>query len=68
MIDLPLMFRSFYWYSAEERTQQIFFHRRIIDALAAHDADRARALMTEHILEGRDAVLRHVTADQAERR
>jgi DNA-binding GntR family transcriptional regulator len=68
LIDLPLMFRSFYWYSAAERTQQIFFHRRIIDALAAHDADRARALMTEHILEGRDAVLRHVGGDQAERR
>lgn len=68
LIDLPLMFRSFYWYSAAERTQQIFFHRRIIDALAARDADRARALMTEHILEGRDAVLRHVSVDQAAHR
>lgn len=66
MIDLPLMFRSFYWYSDAERTQQIFFHRRIIDALAARDADRARALMSEHILEGRDAVLRNVQTPRAD--
>lgn len=65
LIDLPLMFRSFYWYSDEGRTQQIFFHRRIIAALAERDADRARALMSEHIHEGRDAVLRNVTPPPA---
>jgi DNA-binding GntR family transcriptional regulator len=62
IVDLPLMFRSFYWYSDNERSQQIFFHRRIIDALAARDGDRARMLMHEHILEGRDAVLRNMAS------
>ncbi|GAC1326136.1 MAG: GntR family transcriptional regulator [Chloroflexota bacterium] len=62
IVDLPLMFRSFYWYRDEERAHQIFFHRRIIDALAARDGERARILMQEHIHEGRDAVLRNIPA------
>ncbi|GAC1415291.1 MAG: GntR family transcriptional regulator [Burkholderiaceae bacterium] len=60
VVDLPLMFRSFYWYNDEERSNQIFFHRRITDALAAGDGERARILMQEHIHEGRDAVLRNI--------
>lgn len=68
VIDLPLMFRSFFWYSDDERTHQIFFHRRIIDALAVRDGERARILMQEHIHEGRDAVLRNMTpSDDHER-
>ena len=62
LVNLPLMYRSFYWYSKEEHTNQIFFHHRIIDALAAHDPERARVLMQEHIYEGRDALLRNLPA------
>jgi DNA-binding GntR family transcriptional regulator len=61
LVNLPLMYRSFYWYSREEHTNQIFFHRRIIDALAAHDPERARVLMQEHIYEGRDALIRNMS-------
>jgi DNA-binding GntR family transcriptional regulator len=64
-VDLPLMFRSFYRYNDEERTSQIFFHRKIIHALAEHDAERARMLMQEHVYEGRDAVLRSMATSSS---
>ena len=55
--DVPLMFRSFYWYSPEERRRSVFLHWRIVDALAARDPERARMLMQEHVYEGRDFLL-----------
>jgi DNA-binding GntR family transcriptional regulator len=57
VLDVPLQYRSFNWYTREERAVSNFFHRRILDALQAHDADRARAMMQEHIYRGRDVLL-----------
>lgn len=67
LVNLPLMYRSFYWYDSEEHTSQIFFHRRIIDALANRDPERARVLMQEHIYEGRDALLRNLQTQSAQK-
>jgi DNA-binding GntR family transcriptional regulator len=72
VVDVPLQFRSFNWYSAEHRRISNFFHRGILHALRRADAERARALMQEHIYHGRDALLQSlgsdlVTADRVER-
>ncbi len=57
VVNVPLQFRSFYWYSAEERRISNFFHRSILTALRHGDADRARAMMQEHIYHGRDVLI-----------
>lgn len=60
VVDVPLQFRSFYWYTPAERRVSNFFHRGILGALRAGDADRARSVMHEHILYGRDALLENL--------
>jgi DNA-binding GntR family transcriptional regulator len=62
VVDVPLQFRSFYWYSHEERRISNFFHRSILNALRGRDADRARAMMQEHIYFGRDFLLKSLEA------
>jgi DNA-binding GntR family transcriptional regulator len=57
IVDVPMQYRSFYWYSREERGISNFFHRSILRALRDHDADRARAMMQEHVYRGRDVLL-----------
>lgn len=58
VVNVPMQFRSFNWYSAEERTISNFFHRSILHALREEHPDRARAMMQEHIYRGRDALLK----------
>lgn len=60
VVDVPLQYRSFYWYTPDERRVSNFFHRSILAALRTHDADRARSVMHEHILYGRDALLKSI--------
>jgi DNA-binding GntR family transcriptional regulator len=57
IVDVPMQYRSFYWYSREERGISNFFHRSILRALHDGDADRARAMMQEHVYRGRDVLL-----------
>lgn len=61
IVDVPLQYHSFHWYTREERAVSNFFHRRILQALQGSDADRARALMQEHIYRGRDVLLESLT-------
>jgi DNA-binding GntR family transcriptional regulator len=64
VVDVPLQFRSFYWYTQAERGISNFFHSSILNALRSRDPDRARAMMQEHIYYGRDFLLKSLdTAD-----
>lgn len=65
IVAVPLQFRSFYWYRTEERQISNFFHRSILNALVLGDGDRARAMMREHILYGRDVLLQSRRAESA---
>ncbi|MCL6454963.1 MAG: GntR family transcriptional regulator [Alicyclobacillus sp.] len=66
VVVLPLVFRSFYWYSAEETAKSNEDHKRILHAVVLGDADWARSEMLAHIYRGRDHVLAHA-ADLAAR-
>lgn len=57
IVDIPMQYRSFYWYTREERATSNFFHRSILHALRERDADRARSMMQEHVYRGRDVLL-----------
>lgn len=56
-VEIPLMFKAFFWYTPHERIISNHYHRRILEALEKGDADRAEIIMREHVYEGRDFVI-----------
>jgi DNA-binding GntR family transcriptional regulator len=59
VIELPLVYRSYVWYSAEQQRISAHYHRQITRALETRDAERAELLMKEHVYEARDLLLAH---------
>lgn len=62
-VEIPLMFKAFYWYTPHERVISNHYHRQLLDALEKGDADRAEIIMREHVYEGRDFVLGALAGD-----
>ncbi len=62
VVVAPLVLSAFAWYTPEERLRSDHAHGAIADAIAVRDARRAQRLMTEHIHDGRDVVLRSLAA------
>lgn len=56
-VDLPLVFRAFDLFEGDELVRSSLFHHLIAEAVEAAEPERAGRLMTEHVLQGRDAVL-----------
>lgn len=65
--ELPLVYRSYLWYSPSQKSISAHYHRRIVAALEARDPERAESVMKEHVFEARDVLVAHVRAslDQA---
>ncbi len=66
VIEVPLVYKSFYWYSPEQRLISEHYHKQLTRALGAGDAKRAEIIMTEHVLEARDFLLAQLAADEEE--
>jgi DNA-binding GntR family transcriptional regulator len=62
-VEIPLMFKAFFWYTPHERAISNQYHRRILEALEKGDADRAENIMREHVYEGRNFVIRALEED-----
>lgn len=56
--QLPMVLKAYSWYRPDERAATNHNHRKIINTLDAGDLLRAEMVMTEHIYEGRDVILR----------
>ena len=56
-VEVPLVFKSFFWYGPHERAISNYYHRQILRALRERDATRAEIVMREHIYGGRDFVI-----------
>lgn len=56
-VDAPLVFRALQRFTPVELERSALFHHLIADAVAAGEGARAGRLMTEHVLQGRDALL-----------
>ena len=56
-VEIPLMFKAFFWYTPHERAISNRYHRQILEALGRGEADRAEIIMREHVYEGRDFVI-----------
>ena len=64
VIELPLVYRSYIWYSADQRRISAHYHRQITEALEARDGERAELVMKEHVFEARDMLVAHVRNEQ----
>jgi DNA-binding GntR family transcriptional regulator len=62
VVEMPLVYRGYRWYTAEQRRQAERDHFKLLRAFETHDADRAELVMRHHILEGGDVILEHLTA------
>ncbi len=58
--ELPLVYKSYTWYTPEQRRLSAHYHRQIVRALQARDGERAERLLKEHIFEARDVLVTHV--------
>jgi DNA-binding GntR family transcriptional regulator len=57
IVELPLIFRAFFWYTKEQLSQSNHHHYEIIQALETQDAERAERVMAVHIGVARDLLL-----------
>ncbi|TCJ18087.1 GntR family transcriptional regulator [Rubrobacter taiwanensis] len=67
-VQLPLVFKAFFWYTPEERFISNHYHRQILRALEQGDAERAEIVMREHVYEGRDFVIRALEEERENER
>jgi DNA-binding GntR family transcriptional regulator len=62
VVEMPLVYRTYNWYSPAQRENAERQHFQLLRAFEMHDADRAELLMKHHILEGGDVILDHLAA------
>jgi DNA-binding GntR family transcriptional regulator len=60
VIELPLVYKSYIWYSPEQRRISAHYHRQITRALESRDGERAELVMKEHVFEARDLLVTRV--------
>ncbi|HZG71819.1 MAG TPA: GntR family transcriptional regulator [Chondromyces sp.] len=60
VVVVPIVFRSFYWYTDFQLKQSLEVHKIIFEAIKNNEPERARIAMHEHIFQGRDNVLKHL--------
>lgn len=63
-VEVPLVFKAFFWYGSRERMISNHYHRQILGALETGDGERAEIIMREHVYEGRDFVINALQKDQ----
>lgn len=60
VIELPLVYKSYHWYSPEQKRLSEHAHGQLVDVLAGGDAERAELIMRGHVYDGRDVLLAHM--------
>lgn len=62
VVVMPLVYKSYVWYSPEQARLSLQAHVRLVEALTASDPDEADAVMREHVYQARDVLVRHVSS------
>jgi DNA-binding GntR family transcriptional regulator len=66
VIELPLVYKSYIWYSPDQKRISAHYHRQIVTALTGRDAERAELIMKEHVFEARDLLVAHLRSTAGE--
>ena len=59
---LPLVYKSYLWYSPSQKLVSAHHHRQIVYAFEARDPERAESVMKQHVFEARDVLMRRLSA------
>ena len=62
VIELPLVYKSYIWYSPDQKRISSHYHRQIVNALSTRDGERAEWIMKEHVFEARDLLVTELRA------
>ncbi len=65
-IENPLVLRAFQRFGRDEVQRSALFHRLIVDSICDGEGDRAARLMTEHVLQAKDALIAAYESVQGE--
>jgi DNA-binding GntR family transcriptional regulator len=57
VVEVPLVYKSFYWYPREQKRISEHYHEQLTRALEARDSERAELIMKEHVFEARDFLM-----------
>ena len=60
--ELPLVYKSYLWYSPSQKVVSAHYHRQIVHALEARDPERAESVMKQHVFEARDVLVSQMRA------
>jgi DNA-binding GntR family transcriptional regulator len=60
VIELPLVYKAYHWYSRDQKRLSEHAHEQLVQVLASRDGDRAELTMRAHVYEGRDVLIAHV--------
>jgi DNA-binding GntR family transcriptional regulator len=66
VIELPLVYKSYIWYSPDQKRISGHYHRQIVTALGGRDSERAELIMKEHVFEARDLLVAQLRSAPAE--
>lgn len=66
VVALPLVYKSYVWYSPAQASASHHYHRQLVKALERADGERAELVMREHVFEARDVLVQHVNAGLTE--
>jgi DNA-binding GntR family transcriptional regulator len=65
VIQIPLVYKSYHWYSPQQKLISLHYHRQLTVALSARDEERAELIMKEHVLEARDFLVTQLRQEAA---
>jgi DNA-binding GntR family transcriptional regulator len=60
VIELPLVYKSYHWYSPHQKRMSEHSHRQLVQVLASGDVDRSELIMRAHVYDGRDVLIAHM--------
>ena len=67
VIDMPLVYKAYIWYSPKQKLLSEHYHNELTAAMAAKDAERAELIMKEHVYEARDHLLATIEAEATQK-
>ena len=65
VVSLPLVYRSYVWYSPEQAAASRDYHYELVETFARRDLDLAESTMRRHVRDARDVLVAHFSEEAA---
>lgn len=64
-MEIPHVYRTYYWYALDERKRSFQYHREIVEAIRARDSVWAESTMKSHLHAARDYLVARLRSERA---